>query len=430
MSWHTTGTQTLSDTRCQQGLRLSNYTMEETDLRIEQYLEETEVYWREQATIRMLELELRKRRVKSLRLRRDWEEKKKILTDLLTDGQKKDISQQLEARVGRIRVAVEEEARRRLGIGDCSWMGESDEPADLWFDVSIYDKPNVKVSYPSNNRPAVVIDIAKSVRRDPNNIGHPLIVAAIARYTDRLETRSLKPRRGQKKRVQEDSDAPSFIHTLTYEQAEERLNRIFAELIAGVKKRSRRLVKNANKFDRYSCIASPDFDDDYFLKLSAILKENEVKRLEKLPTSWKSSIKTRLKASMPDQDHQRVLDFLSGGKLPRKRTAPALRNAFSASELGVSSASLRRYRSEQQSFFRRLFAGSPPDYDVFDFLDKKSIATEAANKLMLHLGIGKIDAFIDVDTTDLVWEKVVPKPNPTDLVKKKFTLARRPTSTR
>jgi hypothetical protein len=201
------------------------------------------------------------------------------------------------------------------------------------------------------------------------------------------------------------------LRGLTPQQAERRLNRIFEQVTISAKSRARRSAKHCSKLERCLELASPTFDDAYFLSLSEILKDKEVKRSEKLRTTWRSKIAIRLHKSMPELDHKPILDFLAEGKLPRLRTAAALRNGFLAAKLKIEPSSLRKYRSADLNYLRRLSDGLPQDYDLSDLIGeeaKEKLSSEFFDRFLLNFGVGTIDTYVDIRSSNLVWEEITP----------------------
>jgi hypothetical protein len=138
----------------------------------------------------LLEKEIRRRKIKQTRLRSRLMKTRDTLRSQVSAEEGARYTQQLRDHGREIAENAIKEMQLRWNVGDSSWLLESDEPVDVFFDLSDFEKPNVALSYPSENQTSVVINIIKSVQRDPKNIGNPLIIAAIERYADRLASAS------------------------------------------------------------------------------------------------------------------------------------------------------------------------------------------------------------------------------------------------
>lgn len=380
---------------------------------LQEYLEDARICVHGDATLMLLEKEVRRRQIKQARLQRELMKTRATLTSQMSEDERVRFTQELRDHAREVAEKAIKEMQLRWNVGDSSWLLESEEPADVFFDFSAFEKPNVAVSYPSENQPSVVIDIIKSVQRDPKNIGNPLIVAAIERYADRLASASAAKGPRHHLNSQEMPDETANLHGLTPQQAERRLKRIFEQVTTTAKSRARRSAKNLSKWERCLELANPSFGDEYFVSLSGILREKEVKRSEKLSTTWRSKVAIRLHKSMPEIDHKPILDFLAEGRLPRHRTAAALRNGFLASKFKIEPSSLRKYRSADLNYLRSLSEGLPQDYDLSDLIGDEAnekLSNEAMDRFLLNLGVGKIDTYVNVRSSNLVWEEITPVP--------------------
>jgi hypothetical protein len=163
-----------------------------------------------------------------------------------------------------------------------------------------------------------------------------------------------------------------------------------------------------------------DFNDDYFDLLSTVLKEKEVRLCEKHKINWRREIGVRLLELRPTLDHQPVLAFLASGALPRHKTARSLRNAFFAREGKISSRTFSKYKSQGLKWRGERLARLRAKYGTD--LDKamEAVGTEARDRLLLHLGFGKADSYVDVRSSNLVCEEHLPSGNaPARHVRKK-----------
>lgn len=300
-NWHTTGIPINLQT-CVEPFEAVGGTGSERcnkmEALLQKYFEDARICVHGDATIMLLEKEIRRRKIKQTRLRSRLMKTRDTLRSQVSAEEGARYTQQLRDHGREIAENAIKEMQLRWNVGDRSWFLESDEPVDVFFDFSDFEKPNVALSYPSENQTSVVINIIKSVQRDPKNIGNPLIIAAIDRYADRLASASAAKGRRHHPNSQDMRAETTNLRGLTPQQAERRLNRIFEQVTISAKSRARRSAKYSSKLERCLELAHPTFDDGYFLSLSEILKDKEVKRSEKLSTTWRSKIAIRLHKSI------------------------------------------------------------------------------------------------------------------------------------
>ena len=368
--------------------------------KLQEYLQNWRTYYGEGLTIEMLERELKKRKVRRAKALTSVEKISDWRGPALTE-----IKAQLKGERRRIADAVADEITARWQLGDKSWMAESLEPVDAFFDFGYGEKPNIIVRCPGDEQSSVTINIIKSLRRDPKNIGNPLIIAAIERYVDCL----VRPRvSGRSKGAAEPENAEEELAIPfgpTGAQAEKYLERVFRALKAGWRSQQQR-SGFPNQVEAYLDWLTSDFDDDYFDRVSRILKEKEIRGCEKLKTIWKSRIRRRLRNLMPDFDHKPFLDFLTAAPLPRTKTPAALRNAFFARRSGVGARSFAKYKSQGLKLLREHTKSFRSVADIDEATDM------AFAGLLLRVGIGKVEIYDDFRSSNLVWE-VKPTANST-----------------
>lgn len=367
-------------------------------------------YAREHLTIQLLEGELEKRKIRRARLFESSENAKLAFDQGLTDAERADVLKRALDEAQRVADTLREENKLKMRIGDNRWALESDERPTLFFDEPGYDRPNVCVGF-LGTKP-VMVNIRESLVKEPRNIGDPIVVAAIHRYIDCLSMPSLKDlarRRDLREKLPTDQSQPSAA--LTGEQAEERLRGILDALISGAKSRGRKQAQDFNEVITLLSLSNEKLDDAHFSRLAEILNDEDVSRWQKrsLPTNLQSKLKRALPAVFPDPEiAKRIFEFLTIGKLPKKRTGLSLRNAFFAYERRIDQASFRKYKSESVSQFQKMRG-----LEDLSLSEIEKIAKRELNRIILHQGIGKLDSFVDVRSSSLVWQEIpVPEAEP------------------
>jgi hypothetical protein len=375
----------------------------------DRFIEHMRAYACEELTIKVLEGELRKRKARHAVLAAQFDKTKSRLASVLTDAERQTLSEQIIPILHEVANQLRTEASQKLGIGENLWALECDEPPDLLFDESGYEYPSVCVVYPQAK--TVVINVRESLIKDPKSIGNPFIVAAIDRYVDRLAvpgTRELRRRRDMREKLK-DSQTES-LDTLTRKDAHSRLKRIFDALTAGANVRARKEAQQLNQSILSLSLSDQSLDEAHFSKLAGLLNTESVRRFERsnLPTNLKSKLQRELPAIFGDDDRcKRVLEFLTKTELPKKRTGPSLRNSFFAYERQIKGASFRRYKAEELSSFRELTRGLPEGVEIsLDEKEIEKIVIKALDRNLLHRGIGKLDTYENVRTSNLVWEEI------------------------
>ncbi len=212
------------------------------------------------------------------------------------------------------------------------------------FDESNSHKPQIHIRFP-NQRHIYVVDIMKSLEKDPTNIAHPVIVAAVERYTAVIQWR----------RYPKDP----LLDTLPDEAtAKTCLRRISEALISGAEQRSR-------SEDTSAVIAwtlnTADAPLAYFEAAWNILREKEIRSADTTILSLQL-IERRLRQVMPDENHEPFLEYLRSldtvekqiVPLPKRGGGAALRNAFLAWQNEVEPRTIKDYLSRGNIAIRKL----------------------------------------------------------------------------
>src|SRR5215831_601216 len=151
---------------------------------------------------------------------------------------------------------------------------------------AVFDYPlnlQITLCYPQDR--TEVIDIEESLHKDPCNIGHPLIVHAVAAYATAIRYPSGT-----------DRDA-SGTNRLSKRDAERNLKRVFRALAHDPRaSETQRLVAQAE-------FAAREYGSVYFETLSDILRKHEVSSIRR-DTLRIERIAQLLKEVFPETDHK------------------------------------------------------------------------------------------------------------------------------
>jgi hypothetical protein len=219
-----------------------------------------------------------------------------------------------------------------------------------------FDHPqNLQVTIFYNGQPSVTVDLVDSVREDPNNIGHPLVVMALRRYAKHI-TPPTKP--ASRRKV-----APDISERMKPEVAKNNLDRIFRALVLSVGT-SQPIPLEEIYLSVMSFVRR--FPPDYFETLWRVLHESSVKDAKRVGTKIEL-IKRKLTGRYPDFDHALTIDYLQNAfpdgatvKLPKRGGGDALRNAILGWKYDVEPKSAKEYLSKAQRWLGTLIGKNKP----------------------------------------------------------------------
>lgn len=307
------------------------------------------------------------------------------------------------------RISLSQEEKRELLTLATSYDVTSAPSYDKWleFDLQLqavgtedvdcfFDQPqNLQVTILYKDRPSLTVDLVDSVRKDPNNIGHPLVVMALRRYAKHLSPTG--------KSASKRKAAPDVPERMKPEVAKNNIDRIIRALIAGV---------GANQpiplEETYLSVMTfvRKFPPDYFEMLWSILREASVKDALRGGTKI-ARVKRKLLDKYPDFDHSLTLSYLqsvfngkAAMKLPKRGGGEALRNAFLGWKYAVEPKSAKEYLSKGQRWLDALVSKGNPASSAekpIGFSDKEidEITVEAMFNL---LGVAKIPPYESIST--------------------------------
>jgi hypothetical protein len=237
-----------------------------------------------------------------------------------------------------------------------------------------FDQPNNLQVMVTNDARTVVVDIMESLRRDPCNIGHPIIARAVARYAlavrfSRQTAHSQKHRElvrdGLQKLTPDQQKArePTKAHQLSKEQATANLSRVFEALVYDAR---------PSLTEALMIIAgavADNYPPTYFAELSDILSQPEIARIRRSDLRVER-IERRLNELFSDADHSTVLRFLRDIfnhdcdlLLPKRSggiAGAALQNTFVAWMAGSDPNTVKTYRSRRNTRTARSEASPTP----------------------------------------------------------------------
>ena len=324
------------------------------------------------------------------------------------------------------RISLSREERRELSNLATSYDATRNTDYGIWLEVlsqlktvevedatCFFDHPqNLQVTISYSDRPSVTIDLVDSVRKDPNNIGHPLVVMALRRYAKLTSTPSRSASR-QKKPVE-------GLERMKPEVAKNNIDRIFKALIASV---------GANQpiplEETYISVIAfvRKFPEDYFETLWTILQESSVKNALRVGTKIER-IKRKLLDRYPDFDHEPTISYLQSAfadgskvKLPKRGGGDALRNAIVGWKYAVEPKTAKEYISKGQRWISDLAskANPTPNSENSNGLSKKALFSdeeidEMSKEAMLRLlGMADIRAYEDISRLVKVEYPLPPK---------------------
>jgi hypothetical protein len=358
----------------------------EKDSLIEEWFRDFHSMMSELWRIQFLEFELHKRKLKYIKLKSTCKKSKEELLPKLTEDEIKEVQQRVQQIV---KSHSSEDVYNARSIGeDYSWSLEEEEEVLVLFDKEGRATPNAIVFYKLNDRPSIFVDIAASVKNEPRNIGHPIVIAVIERYL----------------RVLAGINDPTTTSLMPSKQeAMERLNKIFSALIESAKVERSKSIEGLRFKQALVSLAAKTYDESYFDSLWRILKEQQSQSFKRrgLTSNWLSRIKIRLNQEYPSVDHTKTLSFLEkSSNLPKKGGARALKNAFNAFENQLSIQSIKIYKSRALSFLTQFSSVSDADLKI----SEKEIDQMTTEWMRNSLGVGGIDNDLDLTESKLTWE--------------------------
>jgi hypothetical protein len=371
----------------------------EKDSLIEEWFRDFHSMMSELWRIQFLEVELHKRKLKYIRLKSACKKKEELLPPL-TEDEIKEVQQRVQ-QILTSHSSENEYNARSIGE-DHSWFLEEEDEVFILFDKEDRATPNATIFYRLNDRPSIFVDIEASVKTDPRNVRHPIVIAAIERYLQVLAG----------------IDGPSIISLMPSKQeATARLNKILSALLESAKAERSKSIESLRFNQALISLADKTYDESYFDLVWSILKEPQSKSYKRrgLTSNWLSRIKTRLNQERPDVDHTKTLSFLEKtSNLPQKG-GRALKNAFDAFENQLSIQSIKTYKSRALSFLKQFSSVSDADLKI----SEKEIDQMTTEWMRSSLGVGGIDNDLDLTESKLIWELYVEKNKKKKTVKQK-----------
>ncbi|MDQ3820881.1 MAG: hypothetical protein M3362_24790, partial [Acidobacteriota bacterium] len=238
-------------------------------------------------------------------------------------------------------------------------------------------------------------------RKDPNNIGHPLVVMALRRYAKHITPLTKSASRRQ--------TAPALNEKMKPEVAKNNIDRIVRALMLSVGT-SQPIPLEETYLSAITFVRR--FPEDYFKTLWKILHEPSVKNVMRVGTKIEL-IKQKLVGKYPDFNHELTLDYLQNAfldgtkvKLPQRGGGDALRNAIVGWKFGVEAKSAKEYLSKGQRWLGTLFGNdnsSSNSENTDGSSDKKLFSDEEIDELiketMFRLqGVDNIRPYEDIST--------------------------------
>ncbi len=209
-----------------------------------------------------------------------------------------------------------------------------------------FDQPkllNIWVSY--TNGHSKVIDIVKSIEKNYENIGHPLILKAIGHYRSVLASRKLA-------NIRKNNTPKTPLLSLNPERALDCLNKINNVLIQVPK------LSSDDQFLKLLAIVNrDDYDAEYFQKIVELLNSKSVKNY-RTPSNKIMYLRLGLEREFPSLEHEEIFSWLSdrlkNKNLPKRLDGNTLKNDFWAWKWNVKPASakseLSRLLKTQKNF--------------------------------------------------------------------------------
>jgi hypothetical protein len=282
-----------------------------------------------------------------------------------------------------------------------------------------FDYPqNLQVTIFYNDRPSVTVDLVDSVRKDPNNIGHPLVVMALRRYAKHI---SPLPKSASRRKA-----APSISERMKPEVAKNNIDRIFRALMISVGTSQPIPLE-----DTYLSVMTlvRKFPQDYFETLWRFLHESSVKNAKRGGTKVEL-VKRQLMDKYPEFDHELTIDylqnvFLDGAKvkLPKRGGGDALRNALVGWKYDIEPKSAKEYLSKAQRWLGALASNnkaSSKSESPDGSSDKKPLFSEeeidelTKENMFRLFGVTDIQPYEDISTLVKVSRPLLPATESSD----------------
>lgn len=213
------------------------------------------------------------------------------------------------------------------------------------FDESNAHRPYIHIRFPKQDH-TYTIDIIKSLEQDPTNIAHPIIVAAIERYTAAIQWRRY-PKDPLLATLPDEGTAKTCLHKLS------------EALISGAEERSR--SKDTSAVIVWTLNAS-DAPLYYFEFAWSVLRAKDVVKIRNAEAKLQR-IEQILWENMPDENHEPFMKFLrdlfitknsSINRLPQRGGGTALRTTFLAWQNKISHKAMKDYLSRGNVALRSL----------------------------------------------------------------------------
>ncbi len=220
-------------------------------------------------------------------------------------------------------------------------FNEEQEIKDWKINV-FFDCPKplkIHISYPDFS--SKEIDIIESIKKDINNIGHPLILKAIERYQKKAilrEPTKEKKFLPNKSKIPLDSDDAH----LCLEEISKALKK------PNVPKKEINQLKNFFKMKHIS-----DYGIDYFEKIIELLKSDSVRNSRTI-SNKKMYLRMGLEKAFPNIENKEILSWLESrlrnNLMPKRLDENTLKNDFWAWRLNVKRDSAKTYLSNLKKF--------------------------------------------------------------------------------
>ena len=289
--------------------------------------------------------------------------------------------------------------------------GESyiDQGIRLWY-LDHNGAPIVRVANVNTGREWIV-DVVRSLERDPSTVSHPLMVATIVECTDAIRFKLDHP----------------FNSTHPDQKTAERwLKSIFAALLAGAKR-----LRKENEEYRKALKIAEDVEPSYFMELWKLLKDRHLRttdrtimKVEEWQKKWWSDygepydslnqeiIKflreiliadpgTRSNTPSPKRDNKYFREQESDLRLPKRGGGPALQNLFIGWKSRRGAAQAKNRISAARAYLRKY-----DDQKFYTDNPKLGILLEDERDSLIERfhGVNTIDAVVAerLDTSGLV----------------------------
>lgn len=307
------------------------------------------------------------------------------------------------------RISLSREEKRELHTLATSFHVTLDSNYGKWLEVHsqlkaigmedidcFFDHPqNLQVTIFYKDRPSVTVDLVDSVRKDANNIGHPLVVMALKRYAKHLSPPG--------KSASKQSMMLDVPERMKPEVARSNIDRIVRALMAGVGANQPTPLE-----ETYLSVMTfvRRFPPGYFEALWSILHEASVKNAIRGGTKI-ARVKRKLLDEYPEFDHTPTINYLQSVfsnnttvKLPKRGGGEALRNAILGWKYGVEPKSAKEYLSKAQRWLDDLAGNGNSSSSAktpIGFSDKE-IDKMTEESMFNLLGVSKIPPYEDIST--------------------------------